>query len=98
MRRTFLLLGLTLLAVAGLAPALEAVGACSEQCVDEGPGSGCAADQCCSCCVHIRLVKADRTAQTEPPGPSCRVAALADGHPLAADPSEILHIPKPASA
>jgi hypothetical protein len=97
-RRAFLLLGLTLLAVAGLAPALEAVGVCAEQCVDEGPGSGCAADQCCSCCVHIRLVKADRPTQADPPGFSCRIAALSADLPLAADPGEILHIPKPASA
>lgn len=98
MRRASLLLGLTLLAVAGVAPALEAVGACAEQCVDEGPGSGCAADQCCSCCVHIRLVKADRAAHADPLGLYGRIAALAAGLPLAADPGEILHIPKPASA
>jgi hypothetical protein len=97
-RRAFLLLGLTLLAVAGLAPVLEAVGACGEQCVEEGPGSGCAADQCCSCCVHIRLVKADRTAQADALGYSCRIAALSACVPLAADPGEILHIPKTASA
>jgi hypothetical protein len=98
MRLAILLLGLALLAVSALAPALEAFAPCPEQCVDEGPASECTTDQCCSCCVHLRLIESDHTAQAEPLSPSSRIRATSSHLPLAADPGEILHIPKPTLA
>lgn len=97
MRRLLLLIGLTVLALGTLAPALEALAPCPVHCVDEGPGSGsdCAADQCCSCCVHPRLVTPDPLRQGAPRSPTARVSTIHATVATSADPREILHIPKP---
>jgi len=98
MRRALVILGLALLAAAATVPALEALAPCPEQCSDEAPGSRCDTDQCCSCCVHARLAKADRLPAADPLSSSSHVAVPSAGPPAAADPREILHIPKPIPA
>jgi hypothetical protein len=90
--------GLVLLAMAAVAPALEALVPCPEPCVDEGQGGQCAADQCCSCCVHARSVKPDLTMPVDPLALSSEVAATGGALPAVADPRDILHVPKPVSS
>lgn len=98
MRRSLVTMGLVLLALAALAPAVEALVPCPEPCVDEGQDGQCASEQCCSCCVHSRSVKPDRTVPADPLAPWSDVVATPAAHPPAADPRDILHVPKPASA
>jgi hypothetical protein len=98
MRRSLVLVGLVLLAVAALAPAVEALVPCSRPCVDEEQDGQCAADECCSCCVHARSVRPDRVVAADPPALSSAVTPIpAPRRPLV-DPRDILHVPKPASA
>jgi hypothetical protein len=94
MRRSLLMLGLLLLAAAALAPALESLAPC----VDESREGQCAADQCCSCCVHARSVKPDPAAPVDPLALSSDLAAGASARRLVSDPRDILHVPKTASA
>jgi hypothetical protein len=79
-------------------PVLEAVVPCAEPCTDESADGQCAGDQCCSCCVHVRLTAADPKAEADPLAAASPVAAAPTPLPAAGDPREILHIPKPASA
>lgn len=94
MRRALLFMGLVLLTLGTLAPTLEALAPCSQECVDEGPARDCADDQCCSCCIHLRLVRTDRTTPGEPLSRSSRMQAPGPAFPSPADPLDILHIPK----
>ena len=98
MRRSLVTIGLVFLALAALAPAVEALVPCPEPCMDEGQEGQCASEQCCSCCVHARSVKPDRAVGADPLAPSSHVVPTAAAHPPAADPRDILHVPKPASA
>ncbi len=93
-----MLVGLVLLLTAAAAPVLEALAPCTEPCVDEGPGGQCATGPCCSCCVHVRLVKVDRLALVAPLAPAFPLPPTAVGMALAADPRDILHVPKPTRA
>jgi hypothetical protein len=98
MRRVLLLLGVALLALGAVTPVLEAVVPCAEPCLDETEDGQCASDQCCSCCVHSRLVTADRSVPADPLAPACPMATAPTRLPGPADPREILHVPKPAFA
>ncbi len=97
MRRALLLFSLALLAIGAMTPLLEAVAPCAEACVDDSADGQCAGEQCCSCCVHIRLVTADQQV-ADPLTPTSRTIAAARRPPVLADPHDILHIPKPAIA
>ncbi|HEY7412129.1 MAG TPA: hypothetical protein VII13_15390 [Vicinamibacteria bacterium] len=98
MRRALTLVGLVLLAVVVLSPVVEALVPCPEPCVGEGPGRPCAAERCCTCCVHSRLVASERLVPADPSSSSSGLAASTPRLPLAADPRGILHVPKRASA
>jgi hypothetical protein len=97
MPRTLVVIGVVLLALGAITPALEAVAPCAEPCPDEDAGR-CATDQCCSCCVHSRLAAAGRSVQGDPLAPAYRMADASTGIPAAADPREILHVPKSTSS
>jgi hypothetical protein len=95
MRRVLLFFGLGVFALGTLGPTLEALAPCRVPCVDEGAASDCAADQCCSCCVHSRLVAPDRLDRPVPLSPSSPIRTASAAFAPSADPREILHIPKP---
>ena len=95
MRRALLIFGLALAALGSLGPALETIAPCLVQCVDEGPSRDCASsDQCCSCCVHPRLVATDVRGDAERLAPSSPIDAASFESVPSADPREILHVPK----
>jgi hypothetical protein len=95
MRRALLVFGLALAALGSLGPALEAIAPCLVECVDEGPSRDCAnSDQCCSCCVHPRLVATDVRGDADRLGSSTAVDTIAVTTVPSADPREILHVPK----
>lgn len=95
MRRMLLFFGLGVFALGALGPTLEALAPCLVPCIDEGPDSGCATDQCCSCCVHSRLLAPDCLGHTSPLAPSSRIRTTLAAFAPTSDPREILHIPKP---
>jgi hypothetical protein len=94
MRRALLTVGLGLLALSALAPALEALGPCPVECVPEAAGGDCAGEQCCSCCVHTRLVKSGGAGPTEPLARSSPMQQQPPVFPPPADPRDILHVPR----
>jgi hypothetical protein len=97
-RRSLLVFALAVFAMSALAPIAEALAPCLEECQSDGPGDDCATDQCCSCCVHSRLVSPQCLGKAKPLSRSSRVVSATLAPAAAADPREILHIPKPLSA
>jgi hypothetical protein len=93
-----LVVALAVFALGTLAPVVEALAPCQETCVDDSRDDACASDQCCSCCVHSRIVSPQRLLQVEALAQSSRLTSPAPAAAATADPREILHIPKALSA
>jgi hypothetical protein len=95
MRRARLLFGFGVFALGTLAPSLEVLAPCVAPCVDEGAAGDCAAERCCSCCVHSRLLAPQHVDGPSPLSPSSRFRTAGAPFAASADPREILHVPKP---
>jgi hypothetical protein len=95
MRRLATLVMIVLAAWISAGPIVEALEQCREVCPQDQASGECPDDgTCCSCCVHVRAM----VAPAPPPLFSGIASAPAfeprAGLPVAAEPHDILHVPK----